>query len=108
MKMGNLHGRVMTLSMGWRNKMKNKKQKSLKKVTRDTRTNLIHVTFESSVLQGAAYSSYDRVLLLKFTNGTVYRYRKLPHLVASGLFLSKRPGVYFNRWIAHYYNGVRQ
>lgn len=88
--------------------MKKRTQKKIHKPTRDTRTNFIHVTFESSVLANAAYSSYDRVLLLQFKDGAIYRFRKLPHLVAAGLFLAKRPGVYFNKWIAHYYNGVRQ
>jgi hypothetical protein len=75
---------------------------------RDTRSNLIHVVFESSVLMNAAYSSYDRVLLLNFRSGATYRFRKVPHAIVCGLLVAKHPGRYFNKYIKPEYNGVPQ
>jgi hypothetical protein len=75
---------------------------------RDTRSNLIHVVFESSVLMNAAYSSYDRVLLVNFRSGATYRYRKIPHDIMCGLMVAKHPGRYFNKHIRTEYNGVLQ
>jgi len=80
----------------------------LKTTKRDTRSNLIHVVFESSVLSNAAYSSYDRVLLLNFRSGLTYRFRKIPHSVVCGLLVAKHPGRYFNKYIRTEYNGVLQ
>jgi len=70
--------------------------------------NIIHVSFESSVLAAAAYSSRDRVLLVAFKNGELYRYRKIPHLTATALMMSPSPGKYFNENIKTEYKGVRQ
>jgi len=79
----------------------------LKTTKRDTRSNLIHVVFESSVLSNAAYSSYDRVLLLNFRSGLTYRLRKVPHSIACGLLVAKHPGKYFNKYIRNVYKGRR-
>jgi hypothetical protein len=72
------------------------------------RNNIINVSFDSSVLAAAAYSSRDRVLLVAFRNGELFRYRKVPHLTATGLMMNSSPGTYFNKNIRHTYNGVKQ
>jgi len=72
------------------------------------RQNIINVSFESSVLAAAAYSSRDRVLLVAFKNGELYRMRKVPHLVATGLMMAQSPGKYFNKHVKPHYKAVRK
>lgn len=72
------------------------------------KNNLISVSFDSTVLSAAAYSSRDRVLLVSFRNGSLYRFRKIPHLVAFSFMVANSPGRHFNQHIKSQYKGVKK
>jgi hypothetical protein len=60
----------------------------------------------STALRAIDYLAEERMLLVEFGSGQVYRYRDVPEEVYRALKRSESPGAYFNRFVRDLYEAV--